>query len=400
MAVCAKCVITLHRVGGLTHPAHLEDLADYDITASSVSSITHVMTQRDVDKMLVDKMEALSVRAQESKDKEHEELEHIAEEAEKARQKSTVSKVQMLKIFRHAIAKNADVSADLMASNSAQRSMDYAASVAGILLTKQNFNPTEWQDLFIAPYLSAFLDSKVSQATCSAILAKCEEIVDENEDEEEDDEDGDVLCDVKFSLAYGGMILLRKAHLKLLRGHRYGICGHNGCGKTTLLRALAAGQVEGFPHDRLKVVMVAHDLDSSVSDTPIAQFLMQDERLKGVSKETIFKELENLGFDEEMSSMGVGSLSGGWKMKLALLRAILMNADLLLLDEPTNHLDRKSVEWLQNYLTNLPNLTSIIISHDTGFLDAVCDHIIHYNNRKLRIYRGNLEEFVKVRFFY
>ena len=59
-------------------------------------------------------------------------------------------------------------------------------------------------------------------------------------------------------------------------------------------------------------------------------------------------------------------------MKLALARAMLWNADILLLDEPTNHLDVTNVAWLENYLTHLPTVTSIIVSHDSGFLDNVC----------------------------
>jgi elongation factor 3 len=83
-------------------------------------------------------------------------------------------------------------------------------------------------------------------------------------------------------------------------------------------------------------------------------------------------------------------------MKLALARAMLMNADILLLDEPTNHLDVVNVAWLENYLLGLKTVTSIIVSHDSGFLDHVCSDIIHYEpNYKLKRYRGNLSEFVK-----
>jgi elongation factor 3 len=85
-------------------------------------------------------------------------------------------------------------------------------------------------------------------------------------------------------------------------------------------------------------------------------------------------------------------------MKLELARAMLMHADILLLDEPTNHLDVANVAWLENYLTSLPDVTSIVVSHDSGFLDNVCTNIIHYEkNRKLKTYKGNLSEFVKVR---
>lgn len=67
-------------------------------------------------------------------------------------------------------------------------------------------------------------------------------------------------------------------------------------------------------------------------------------------------------------------------------RAMLMKADIMLLDEPTNHLDVKNVAWLEHYLTHLPDVTSMVVSHDSGFLDNVCTGIIHYENRKLKHY--------------
>jgi elongation factor 3 len=96
----------------------------------------------------------------------------------------------------------------------------------------------------------------------------------------------------------------------------------------------------------------------------------------------------------------VGALSGGWKMKLALSRAILQKADILLLDEPTNHLDVANVKWLMDYLMAMTSISSMIVSHDSNFLETVCTHIIHYENRKLKCYRGNLAEFVKQVFFF
>merc|ERR1719201_2225768 len=80
-------------------------------------------------------------------------------------------------------------------------------------------------------------------------------------------------------------------------------------------------------------------------------------------------------------------------MKLSLVVAALMDADILLLDEPTNNLDKKSIEWLVAYLTAY-RACCMIVSHDTGFLDAVCTDVIHYEDRKLVRYRGNLSEFV------
>ena len=68
-------------------------------------------------------------------------------------------------------------------------------------------------------------------------------------------------------------------------------------------------------------------------------------------------------------------------------RAMLYRAQIMLLDEPTNHLDVKNVAWLVNYLTGLTEVTSVIVSHDSTFLDNVCQSIVHYENRKLRIYK-------------
>ena len=89
------------------------------------------------------------------------------------------------------------------------------------------------------------------------------------------------------------------------------------------------------------------------------------------------------------------SLSGGWKMKLLIIRAVLLKADVLLLDEPTNHLDAASVQWLADYLKS-SNVTAMIVSHDIGFLDQVVTDVIHYETRKLVYYHGNLTSFVKI----
>jgi elongation factor 3 len=122
----------------------------------------------------------------------------------------------------------------------------------------------------------------------------------------------------------------------------------------------------------------------------------RDEAFNGKDKQMMIDTLASVGFDAEKRAMSVGALSGGWKMKLELARAMLMDADILLLDEPTNHLDVSNVAWLTKYLNSLKNVTSIIVSHDSGFIDDVCSHIIHYEQRKLKTYKGNLSEFVKV----
>eukprot|EP00644_Phytophthora_capsici_P000110 jgi/Phyca11/503560/fgenesh2_kg.PHYCAscaffold_4_\ len=180
------------------------------------------------------------------------------------------------------------------------------------------------------------------------------------------------------------------------RGHRYGLCGPNGCGKSTLMRAISNGQLEGFPsRDELKTVFVEHNLQASEAELSVVDFILNDEDLKNTPREEVQDTLASVGFTPEMQAQGVGTLSGGWKMKLELARAMLQKADILLLDEPTNHLDVKNVAWLENYLTSLPNVTSIMVSHDSGFLDKVCTNIIHYETRKLKIYKGNLSKFVE-----
>lgn len=209
---------------------------------------------------------------------------------------------------------------------------------------------------------------------------------------QDEEDEGEDLCNCEFSLAYGAKILLNKTQLRLKRGRRYGLCGPNGAGKSTLMRSIANGQVDGFPtQDECRTVYVEHDIDNTHSDMSVLDFVYSG---NVGTKDVITSKLKEFGFSDEMIEMPIASLSGGWKMKLALARAVLKDADILLLDEPTNHLDTVNVEWLVNYL-NTCGITSVIVSHDSGFLDKVCQYIIHYEGLKLRKYKGNLSEFVQ-----
>ncbi|KAI8890720.1 hypothetical protein K501DRAFT_236353, partial [Backusella circina FSU 941] len=272
----------------------------------------------------------------------------------------------------------------------------YMNDVALNLCVAKNFFKNVWI-ASLAPYAKSFLSAEDAEALAVEALNKCEEAVTPKDLEEEDDE-GEDLCNCEFSLAYGAKILLNRTALRLKRGRRYGLCGANGCGKSTLMRAIANEQVEGFPpRSELKTVYVEHDIDGSEADTPLVDFILASEGVETKDPEQVRKILLDYGFSEIMvTKMAIGELSGGWKMKLALARAMLMNADILLLDEPTNHLDVVNVAWLENYLLGLKTVTSIIVSHDSGFLDHVCSDIIHYEpNYKLKRYGGNLSEFVK-----
>ncbi len=206
------------------------------------------------------------------------------------------------------------------------------------------------------------------------------------------------IVNTDFSLAYGGMLLLSHTNITLHKGHRYGLCGRNGAGKSTLMRSIAEGKLEGFPSkDQLKTCFVEHNQGED-ADLSILEFVSKDPELAASGKERISEVLSEVGFTagpNGRQSEKVGSLSGGWKMKLALARAMLMGADVLLLDEPTNHLDVGNVKWLEEYLKSHSEITSLIVSHDSGFLDNVCTDIYHYETKKLVCYQGNLAAFVR-----
>eukprot|EP01025_Chloroclados_australasicus_P028802 TRINITY_DN2853_c0_g1_i1.p1 TRINITY_DN2853_c0_g1~~TRINITY_DN2853_c0_g1_i1.p1 ORF type:complete len:1105 (+),score=183.25 TRINITY_DN2853_c0_g1_i1:273-3317(+) len=270
---------------------------------------------------------------------------------------------------------------------------EFIVDLAVNLILARKFKEDAWKNI-VAFGQVANLDSASAQ-----FLEECRKENERIEKENavvEEEEEGEDLCKCEFSLAYGAKILLNSTYLHLKRGKRYGLCGPNGCGKSTLMRAIANGQVENFPKpDELRTVYVEHDLDSSLAEMQIVDFLASDERFSHIPRDDIEQELRNIGFTDELLEKQIAGLSGGWRMKLALARAILLKADIMLLDEPTNHLDVTNVAWLADYLNSLKEVTSIIVSHDSGFLDKVCTHIIHYETRKLKNYRGNLSAFVK-----
>ena len=216
------------------------------------------------------------------------------------------------------------------------------------------------------------------------------------------EDDGEIeIVNADFSLGYGGMLLLSHTNLRLLKGHRYGLCGRNGAGKSTLMRSIANGKLEGFPSkDELKTCFVEHNQGED-AEISILEFVAKDPEISSTNnRERISEVLAEVGFTagpEGRQQQQVGSLSGGWKMKLALARAMLMGADVLLLDEPTNHLDVGNVKWLEEYLKSHTEITSLIVSHDSAFLDEVCTDIYHYEGKKLACYHGNLAAFVKVK---
>jgi len=156
----------------------------------------------------------------------------------------------------------------------------------------------------------------------------------------------------------------------------------------------------GFPTE-LITVYVECEIIGEKAEMSVLEYIMTDPKViaAGAEESAVRAMLTDMGFGVSRTAAaieaGVGTLSGGWRMKLALSRAMLLNPDMLLLDEPTNHLDQFAVKWLTDYVINLKTCTCLLVSHDTKFLDAVCTNIIHYENLKLKSYRGNLSDFVK-----
>ncbi|GEQ70227.1 hypothetical protein JCM33374_g3903 [Metschnikowia sp. JCM 33374] len=286
-----------------------------------------------------------------------------------------------------------DLVADKKIASRFDIALTYIASIAGDLIDERDIQPYSWLQNLL-PFATIFLHEEEAKEIIEEYRKRAVDNIPAPPAFEDEEDDGEDLCNCEFSLAYGAKILLNKTQFRLKRNRRYGLCGPNGAGKSTLMRAIANGQVEGFPtQEECRTVYVEHDIDSADADLPVVDFVIAD-GMVGLTKEAVEDKLREFAFSDEMINMPIGSLSGGWKMKLALARAVLKNADILLLDEPTNHLDTVNVAWLVNYLKTC-GITSIIVSHDSGFLDKVTEYIIHYEGFKLRKYKGNLSEFVK-----
>jgi elongation factor 3 len=279
--------------------------------------------------------------------------------------------------------------------------IDHASISATTMMDLHYMEDMQWSK-YISPMFKSYFDAaKVSEAV-EKVRAEAETLLEIPDDEDEED-DAEELCNCQFTLAYGTKILLHNTKMKLKRGKRYGLLGGNDSGKTTLMRAIANNQVEGFPDvSQVRTVFVEADIQGEQSHLSCIDYVFADPKIQaiGCTKEQIREVLATVGFVPDGKAKpdhAVSTLSGGWRMKLALARAMLQKADILLLDEPTNHLDVINVAWVKNYLNSLKDVTSIIVSHDSGLLNDCCTNILQIENLKLHTFKGNLDEFVKIK---
>jgi len=230
--------------------------------------------------------------------------------------------------------------------------------------------------------------------------------------------------DITFAML--GRPLFEGASATIPNGHKVGLVGRNGTGKTTLFRlirgelALESGGIS-LP-ERARIGGVAQEAPSSQvslidtvlnADTERCALLAEAEtatdpariaevqtRLADIdawsAEARAASILKGLGFDDEEQLQPCSGFSGGWRMRVALAAVLFTQPDLLLLDEPTNYLDLEGALWLESYLARYPH-SVIIISHDRGLLNRAVGAILHLEDRKLTLYQGPYDQFARRR---
>ncbi len=232
------------------------------------------------------------------------------------------------------------------------------------------------------------------------------------------------LHDISYSVE--GRPLLENASATIPAGHKVGLVGRNGTGKTTLFRlirgelSLETGSIE-LPR-QARIGGVAQEVPGNdislldtvlAADTERAELLAEAERADDPNRiaeiQTRLADidawsaegrassiLKGLGFSPKKQQMPCSAFSGGWRMRVALAAVLFAQPDLLLLDEPTNYLDLEGAIWLESYLAKYPH-TVIIVSHDRGLLNRAVGSILHLEDRKLTFYQGAYDTFAKTR---
>jgi ATP-binding cassette subfamily F protein 3 len=230
--------------------------------------------------------------------------------------------------------------------------------------------------------------------------------------------------DISYSVE--GRLLLENATAIIPAGHKVGVVGRNGTGKTTLFRlirgelGLEGGSIT-LPR-QARIGGVAQEVpgnEVSLLDTVLAADLERAALMKEAERATDAARisdiqtrladidawsaearassiLRGLGFDSKKQQMPCSAFSGGWRMRVALAAVLFSQPDVLLLDEPTNYLDLEGALWLENYLLKYPH-TVLIVSHDRGLLNRSVGTILHLEDKKLHLYGGGYDTFAKTR---
>jgi len=230
--------------------------------------------------------------------------------------------------------------------------------------------------------------------------------------------------DISYSVA--GRPLIENASVSIPDGHKVGIVGRNGTGKTTLFRlirgelALETGDIS-LPN-RARIGGVAQEVPGNevslintvlAADTERAELFAEAEtateagriaeiqtRLSDIdawgAEARAAAILRGLGFSHNDQLMPCSAFSGGWRMRVALAAVLFSQPDLLLLDEPTNYLDLEGALWLETYLARYPH-TVLIVSHDRGLLNRAVGSILHLEDKKLTLYQGAYDTFAETR---
>ncbi|KAG6570809.1 ABC transporter F family member 1, partial [Cucurbita argyrosperma subsp. sororia] len=228
-----------------------------------------------------------------------------------------------------------------------------------------------------------------------------------------------------LTVTFHGHDLIVDSELELNYGRRYGLLGLNGCGKSTLLSAIGCRELPIPEH--MDIYHLTREIEASDMSSLEAVMSCDEERLKlekeaeslaaqedggGEQLDRIYERLEamdastaekraaeilnGLGFNKQMQGKKTRDFSGGWRMRIALARSLFMNPTILLLDEPTNHLDLEACVWLEENLKKFDRIL-VVVSHSQDFLNGVCTNIIHMQNRKLKLYTGNYDQYVQTR---
>lgn len=231
---------------------------------------------------------------------------------------------------------------------------------------------------------------------------------------------------INLSITFHGAEILQDTKLELNCGRRYGLMGLNGCGKSTLLAALGNREIPVPDHidifhlkrevaasektalqcvmevdqERIRLEKEAEDLAVRGSDEAHEMLMDIYERLEEIDADKAevraAEILVGLGFTPSMQNQKAKNFSGGWRMRIALARALFIKPSLLLLDEPTNHLDLDACVWLEQELKHFKRIL-ILVSHSQDFLNGVCTNIIHMQKNKLQYYGGNFDAYVRTR---